>query len=63
MPCVDDAIAAYLTDGTLPARKPGRRSDLQCDPIPPPDPTDDELRTQGRGILEQLRQEVTRSIR
>jgi len=63
VPCVDDAVAAYLTDGTLPPRKPGRRSDLKCDPIPPPDPTAGELRTQGRSILDHLRQEVTRSIR
>ena len=36
--CVDDAIATYLTDGTVPPRKPGRRSDLKCDPVPQPVP-------------------------
>ncbi len=60
--CVDDAVAAYLTDGTLPARKPGRRSDLRCDPIPPPEPTA-ALRTPDRGVLEQLRLELMRAIR
>lgn len=28
--CVDNAIAAYLATGALPARKPGRRVDLLC---------------------------------
>jgi hypothetical protein len=28
--CTDDAIAAYLSDGTLPARVRGNRSDKQC---------------------------------
>ncbi len=37
--CTDDTIAAYLADGTLPARVPGNRSDKQCDPVPPPAPT------------------------
>ncbi len=37
--CTDDAIAAYLTDGTVPARKSGNRSDLKCPPVPQPDPT------------------------
>jgi pimeloyl-ACP methyl ester carboxylesterase len=36
--CVDDQIAAYLATGTLPARKPGRRADTLCDPLPQPDP-------------------------
>ena len=37
--CTDNAIAAYLATGALPARQPGRRSDVQCDPVPQPDPT------------------------
>ena len=38
--CVDDRIADYLLTGKLPPRKPGQnRSDVQCDPVPPPDPT------------------------
>jgi pimeloyl-ACP methyl ester carboxylesterase len=28
--CVDNAVAAYLADGTLPHRKTGNRSDLKC---------------------------------
>ena len=37
--CEDDQIAAYLADGTLPARKPGNRADTTCKPLPVPDPT------------------------
>jgi pimeloyl-ACP methyl ester carboxylesterase len=37
--CTDDTIAAYLTDGTVPTRKSGNRSDLKCPPVPQPDPT------------------------
>lgn len=36
--CTDDAIGRYLTDGTVPARLPGNRSDLRCPPVPQPDP-------------------------
>ncbi|WP_285641168.1 alpha/beta fold hydrolase [Lentzea sp. NBRC 102530] len=28
--CVDNAVAAYLANGTLPARKPGRQADATC---------------------------------
>jgi hypothetical protein len=63
VPCVDDAIAAYLTDGTLPARMPGRRSDLTCDPVPPPEPAADQLRTPGRGLPNALREELMHAIR
>ena len=37
--CTDNAIASYLDTGVLPARKAGDTSDLQCDPVPQPDPT------------------------
>ena len=37
--CTDNLIATYLTDGSLPARVDGRKSDVQCDPVPQPDPT------------------------
>jgi pimeloyl-ACP methyl ester carboxylesterase len=37
--CTDNLIAAYLTDGSLPARVDGRTSDVKCDPVPQPDPT------------------------
>jgi hypothetical protein len=36
--CVDDAIAAYLSTGAVPARTAGNQSDLQCDPVPAPTP-------------------------
>lgn len=36
--CTDDRIVAYLQTGALPARKSGNRSDLQCDPVPAPEP-------------------------
>ncbi len=37
--CTDGAIGQYLSDGTVPARRKGRRSDLQCPPVPQPDPS------------------------
>jgi pimeloyl-ACP methyl ester carboxylesterase len=36
--CVDGHIADYLATGALPLRKPGRRADAQCDPLPRPVP-------------------------
>jgi len=36
--CTDNRIADYLLTGTLPARLSGDRSDVQCDPVPPPNP-------------------------
>ena len=37
--CVDNAISKYLGNGTVPPRKPGRRSDKKCPPVPRPNPT------------------------
>ncbi len=37
--CVDGTIAAYLTTGALPARKPGPGPDATSAPLPPPDPS------------------------
>lgn len=38
--CTDGRIAEYLATGALPERLPGEdRSDVQCDPLPQPDPT------------------------
>jgi len=37
--CTDDTVAGYLATGALPARVSGNRSDKQCSPVPPPDPT------------------------
>jgi len=36
--CTDDRIATYLLTGALPTRLSGDRSDVQCEPVPPPDP-------------------------
>jgi pimeloyl-ACP methyl ester carboxylesterase len=36
--CTDNRIADYLLTGALPARLSGDRSDVQCDPVPPPNP-------------------------
>jgi hypothetical protein len=37
--CVDDRIAAYLSTGSLPLRKPGDIHDVECETKPLPDPT------------------------
>ena len=37
--CVDNTIARYLADGTLPARQPGTGADKTCRPAPEPVPT------------------------
>jgi pimeloyl-ACP methyl ester carboxylesterase len=39
--CEDDQIAAYLSDGTRPARLPGNGPDAACAPLPQPDPLTD----------------------
>lgn len=36
--CVDGHIADYLATGALPPRKPGRRADATCKPLPQPVP-------------------------
>ncbi|MEV6487812.1 alpha/beta hydrolase [Actinoplanes sp. NPDC051633] len=36
--CVDNAVAAYLRDGTLPKRVKANTSDLKCKPLPQPSP-------------------------
>ncbi|MFC6044509.1 alpha/beta hydrolase [Nocardioides hankookensis] len=36
--CTDNAIAAVLRDGSLPARKAGNRADKECRPLAPPTP-------------------------
>ena len=37
--CTDDRIANFLLTGALPTRLSGDRSDVQCEPVPPPDAT------------------------
>jgi pimeloyl-ACP methyl ester carboxylesterase len=36
--CLDNQIASYLANGTLPPRKPGRQADTTCAPLPVPVP-------------------------
>jgi pimeloyl-ACP methyl ester carboxylesterase len=36
--CVDDTVAAYLADGSLPSRKAGEGPDATCAPLPVPTP-------------------------
>jgi hypothetical protein len=36
--CTDSIITEYLKTGALPARQPGNRSDVQCEPVPQPVP-------------------------
>jgi pimeloyl-ACP methyl ester carboxylesterase len=61
--CVDDRIARYLDDGSLPKRKSGRRSDVKCDPVPAPAATSPDARAkrtadQSRyALLAQLKKE------
>jgi hypothetical protein len=45
-PCLDDQIAAYLADGSLPPRVPGYRADARCAALPKPVP--DELAVASR---------------
>ncbi len=45
--CVDSRIAAYLADGTLPQRQPGRGPDVTCAPIPEPEPSPTTTQTAG----------------
>lgn len=41
--CVDTIVADYLATGALPERRPGEnRSDVQCEPLPQPDPAVEE---------------------
>jgi pimeloyl-ACP methyl ester carboxylesterase len=46
--CVDDRIADYLLTGALPARKAGNQADLECAPLPLPDPTAKAKASDGR---------------
>ena len=48
VPCVDDAVAAYLADGSLPTRVPGRTADAECQPAPEPEPTPAAAAAQAR---------------
>ena len=58
--CTDNAVGRYLTDGTVPPRLSGNRSDKKCPPVPKPDPTaPNTLRKAAPGssaVLDKLRQ-------
>jgi hypothetical protein len=60
--CTDDTIATYLATGELPARVAGNRSDVQCDPVPPPDPNAATAfaaqAADGSDVLAQLREQL-----
>jgi hypothetical protein len=58
--CTDNAIGRYLTDGTVPARRKGNHSDLQCPPTPQPDPT--EAGAVRRSANTQVREELRREL-
>jgi len=55
--CVDNAIAAYLNDGTVPARKPGNTYDLGCPKVPTPAANGGLLRTKA-GMPTMLRNRI-----
>jgi hypothetical protein len=38
--CVDNKIAKFLMTGELPPRQPGAGADVECDPLPKPEPRD-----------------------
>jgi len=50
--CVDNTIARYLADGTLPARKAGNGPDATCKPLPVPVP---KAGTNGSAQVQSLR--------
>jgi pimeloyl-ACP methyl ester carboxylesterase len=54
--CVDDRVAAFLATGTLPARMPGTRSDVNCPKVPAP--SSRYARTASGGIPPALRQQL-----
>ena len=47
--CVDNTIAAYLKDGTLPKRKAGNGADKTCKPLPQPKPAKTSVGGSGSG--------------
>jgi pimeloyl-ACP methyl ester carboxylesterase len=66
--CTDDTIGRYLTDGTVPKRRSGNRSDLKCPPVPQPEPAAATAQRQGAArstapdqVLTQLRRELARA--
>ncbi|MEV6302833.1 alpha/beta hydrolase [Actinoplanes sp. NPDC051861] len=60
--CTDDKIAAYLATGELPDRVRGNRSDVQCDPVPQPDPTAVSLLSKSGGAADDAKAQVREAI-
>jgi pimeloyl-ACP methyl ester carboxylesterase len=56
--CVDDRIAAYLADGTLPKRRSGKRADVTCKPLGQPTPTADTARSQQTSAQDQVKRRL-----
>ena len=57
--CTDNAVGRYLTDGTVPPRLSGNRSDKKCPPVPQPDPTASKTQRKASGdsaVLDKLHQ-------
>jgi pimeloyl-ACP methyl ester carboxylesterase len=59
--CTDDAIAAYLTDGTVPTRTSGDGYDLGCPPVPAPG-DDTGQRSTGAGLPPPLRHRLMHAL-
>jgi pimeloyl-ACP methyl ester carboxylesterase len=64
--CTDNAIGRYLTDGRVPPRLSGDRSDKECPPVPQPDPTAFKTLRKGSAgsdsaVLDKLRQVLARA--
>jgi pimeloyl-ACP methyl ester carboxylesterase len=62
VPCVDDAVAAYLLDGTLPARVHGKGPDMTCDPAPEPEPAETTLTAATTAATSVATPELLRSL-
>jgi pimeloyl-ACP methyl ester carboxylesterase len=66
--CTDDKIVAYLKTGQLPARVSGNGSDVQCPPVPAPEPETAEKRAStassgGINSVADLHREFLKSFR
>jgi len=58
--CTDDRIADYLLTGKLDKRRKGNHSDVQCDPVPPPEPSSaSRQKAAALGLPIELRDAIT----
>jgi pimeloyl-ACP methyl ester carboxylesterase len=60
--CTDDRIATYLLTGDLPPRRPGNRSDVKCEPVPPPAATE-ATQASGRSLSPKVTDANTGKLR